>query len=67
MVVAGGIKVGLGGKPKDLIELVDVLVGGAPDGKGGSDASDSEYIDEQWWPNEDEAKGANGGRGGDDP
>ena len=67
MTIAGGIKVGLGGKPKDLIELVNVLVEGAPDEAGGADASDSEYIDEQWWSTEDEAEGAVDGRRGNDP
>ncbi len=67
MIVAGGIKVGLGGGPKDLLNLVNVLVGGAPGSGDGADASDSEYIEEQWWPKEDEAKDVAGGLRGDDP
>ena len=66
MVIAGGIQLGVGGKkakPAQLMKMVDVLVGGAPEAKNKDDASDSEYIDEQWWSSEDTS---DGGRG-DDP
>lgn len=49
MTTATAIKVGaMGGKPTDMSELVELLVRGAG-GKKGADASDSEYIEEQWW------------------
>jgi hypothetical protein len=49
MVTAAAIKVGaMNGKPKELADVVELLVRGAGDKKA-PDASDSEYIEEQWW------------------
>lgn len=67
MTTAAAIGVGaMGKKPSEMIEVIQLLVRGAGDKKG-DDASDSEYIDEQWWGTEDVDEEANGGRRGDDP
>jgi hypothetical protein len=74
MVVAGGIKVGaFGGKPQDLLKIVELLTEGSkPPRVAASDKSDedSEYAEDWSWGSngdeDDEEEQLAGGRWGDD-
>jgi len=61
MATATAVRVAIGGgKPKELADMVELLVKGpTPEQRG--ESSDSEYLEEQWWPGDDEADDVDGG------
>lgn len=67
MVMATAIKLAMSkdGKPRELNDVVEVLVKGA-DKENGSDDAENEYLDESWWETEDDAGDLSDGSRGDD-